>query len=915
MNGEDKMWNGKKHNEGSAAIDGIGIMAESMSPSTQTEDILHSLSIDDGYKPETDGGEILRRAHSENRSYLMEHESKGILESAGIATTGAMIASSEDEAVEMSASLSYPVVLKIVSPDVIHKTDSGGVRLNLGNDGEVRTAYREILSCYEHERICGVSVQKMAPQGIEVIIGVTRDASFGPVLMFGLGGIFAEVLKDVAFRVLPITLDSAAEMIEEIRGYSLLKGYRGRAVDIPALKDLLLKISALAVTNPEIRELDLNPVFVYPSGYLVADARIFVDSAPRNPVAEVFPANDDLFELFYPESIAVLGATDSKGKLGYNVIRNLVFHRFQGKLYPVNSRKESVLGLKSYPSILDVEGPVDTAIIIVPAGAVPKAIEDCCSKGVKHLVVETAGFAETGEVGRKIQSGIMDLIARKGCRLLGPNCSGIINTHHRMVQSIGIIDQLRKGNVGLIAQAGVYAAGILTGLRNVVDFGIIATIGNKMDISEADILEFMGSDSNIVVIALYMEDVTSGRRFIDVAGRVSAEKPVIVLKAGRTEAGKKAVSSHTASMAGDDEINSAAFRQSGVIRARDNEHLFALIRGFSKQPLPRGPGVLVVTYTGSLGVAATDMLHTRNLRLAVLEPHLKEQLAPVLDDYLNIQNPVDCSFNMNPEQARKIIEIGVRSADVQSLIVIVQGETLDSYVDTLAGIDYKGKPVLCCVACKEFMIDSVIRMEQKGIPVYSTPEMAAEVLGEMYRHGCRRDKIRIRTLDRFLAANSFSLDGYQVDLRLLTARDTDLWTEFVRSCSDRSLWLRFLSPFTPTPEAAERFCNIEPEEEVAVAAEITEDNRRKIIAIARLIKCRSTDEAEYAVIVTDSWQQRRLGRALSEACLKLARFLNLRVVNAETVQENFPMMRVFSHCRFKMQSKDKSMVLMSLTLK
>jgi RimJ/RimL family protein N-acetyltransferase len=400
-----------------------------------------------------------------------------------------------------------------------------------------------------------------------------------------------------------------------------------------------------------------------------------------------------------------------------------------------------------------------------------------------------------------------------------------------------------------------------------------------------------------------------------VAGRVSEKKPVIVLKAGRTEAGKVAVSSHTASMAGNDEINSAAFRQSRVIRARDNEHLFALMRAFSKQPLPKGPGVLVVTYTGSLGVAATDMLHTRSLRLAALDSRLKGQLASVLDDYLNIQNPVDCSFNMNPEQAGKIIEIGVQSDEVHSLIVIVQGETLDSYVDTLAGIDYKGKPVLCCVACKEFMMDDVIRMEQKGIPVYSTPEMAAEVLGDMYRHSRERDKTRINVLDRFLSGNSLNVDGRPVHLRLLTAHDVDLWTAFVKSCSGRSLWLRFLSPFSPTPEAAERFCNIDPEEELAVAAEITEDNQTKLIAIARLIKCRSRDEAEYAVIVTDSWQQKRLGRALSEACLKLARFLGLRAVSAETVQENFPMMKVFSHCRFRMQGKDKSMVLMSLTLK
>jgi acyl-CoA synthetase (NDP forming) len=879
---------------------------QSMERQTQTDNELMA---------RVDTGKILSRARAQNRKFLMEHESKQILENIGIKTTGSMVSSSEDEAVEMSGNLGYPVVLKIVSPDVIHKTDSGGVKLDLKSERDVREAYRDILSSFRNKKVIGVSVQRMAPPGVEAIVGVTRDASFGPVLMFGLGGIFAEVLKDVTFRVLPITEDSADEMLEEIKGYSLLKGYRGQSVDIPALKELLLKVSSLATMQSHIVEFELNPVVLYPSGYLTVDARMFIDAAPPKPDTDAPAPRDDLYELFYPQSIAVMGATDSKGKLGYNVMWNLLSHQFSGKLYPINPRKETLLGLKAYKSILDIQDSVDVAIVIVPAEAAPRAIEDCCTKGVKYIVVETAGFAETGEAGRKIQSDIKNLIAKKGCRLLGPNCSGVINTHHNMVQSIGLIDQLRKGNVGLIAQAGVYAAGILIGLRNVLDFGIIATIGNKMDVSEADILDFMGQDENIKVIALYMEDVTSGQRFVDIAGRVSQKKPVIVLKAGRTEAGKKAVSSHTASMAGSDEINTAAFRQSGVIRARDNEHLFALLRGFSKQPLPKGPGALVVTYTGSLGVAATDMLYSCNLRLAELEPHLKKQLASVLDDYLNIQNPVDCSFSMNPEQARKIIEIGVQSEDVHGVIVIVQGEILDSYVDTLTAIDYKDKPVLCCVACKEFMMDHVIRMEQKGIPVYSTPEMAVEVLGEMYRHNLQGYKFRMKTLDRFLADNSFTIDKHPVHLRLLTRHDIDLWTEFVNTCSPRSLWLRFLSPFSATPETAQQFCNIDPEEEVAVAAEITEGNRKKLIAIARLIKCRPRDEVEYAVIVTDSWQQKRLGRMLSKACLDLAKHLDIRVVNAETIQENFPIVRVLNHFHFKIESKERNMILMSLRLK
>lgn len=861
-----------------------------------------------------DAQTIIAGALKESRSFLMEHECKEILEGIGIQTTGSMVVTSADRAVEVSRAIGYPVVLKIVSPEVIHKTDGGGVKLNVRSDEAVRKAYQEIVDAFSNCNAVGVSVQRMADPGIEAIIGVTRDPCFGPVLMFGLGGVFVEVLKDVTFRVLPIDEDDAAEMIEEIKGCSLLKGYRGRVADIESLKALLLKISALVTENAEIREIDLNPVFLYPSGCLAVDARIFVDDSHKDLPVEASPEKGTLYDLFYPRSIAVLGASDTEGKLGYNVFRNLLHHEFQGKLYPVNPKKDTILGVKAYKSVLDIDEPIDTAVIIVPAESVPRAIEECCEKDVMHVIVETAGFAETGDDGKKIQACIRDIVTERGIRLLGPNCSGVINTHHSMVQSIGFLDWLGKGNVGLVAQAGVYAAGVLAGLRNVLDFGIVATIGNKMDISETDILEYLGDDEHIDVIAMYMEDITSGRRFIDTARRVSQRKPVVVLKTGRTEPGKKAVSSHTASLAGNDDINSAAFRQSGVIRARDNEHLFSLMRGFSKQPLPKGPGVLVVTYTGSFGVAATDTLYLNNLKLSKLEPHLMDELAAVMPSYLNLQNPVDCSFSMTPEQLGSIIEIGVLSSDVQSVMVIIQGEKLGSFVNTLKNIDFKGKPVVCCVACKEFVIGDVIRMERAGIPVYSTPETAAEVLGEMYRYELRRRKAMVKALDACLADRSFIIDGTQVRFRTLRLNDKDLWVDFVNGCSQQSLWMRFLSPFSATPERAQRYCDVDPEEEFAVIAETNEDGCRKVVGIARLVKITLNDsnEAEFAVIVSDLWQKKTLGYQLSDLSVGLAKSWGVKSVVSETLQQNHAMIKVLKRCSFTVERKEGSMFTLSL---
>ncbi|MDD1758755.1 MAG: acetate--CoA ligase family protein [Methanotrichaceae archaeon] len=678
--------------------------------------------------------EIIDRALSEGRTHLMENESKAFLESLGITTIGSSIATSEEDALEIFHSIGTPVVLKVLSPEVVHKSDSGGVKLNLKTDDEVRKAYSDIVSAFQDQKIVGVSVQKMAEQGIEVIIGVAQDSTFGPVLMLGLGGIFVEILKDVSFRSIPLSKFDAQDLIEEIKGYTLLKGYRGRSADISALKNLILRVSEIIVKNPEILEMDLNPVFLYPNGYSVVDARIFLGKSRE---IEHKQTEQDLRDLFYPKSIAVIGASGTRGKLGWNVFTNLVSHGFKGRLYPINRRTEEIHGIKAFSRISDVKEPIDVAIILVAAGITPDVVKECCECGVRYIVVESAGFAELGEKGKQIEEQMKEIADQYGARLLGPNCSGIINTHCSMVQSIGIVDALSKGNIGLVSQAGVCAAGMLWGLRHIMDFGIIATIGNKLDINETDMLEAVSKDEKIDVICMYLESVKAGRRFIDVARRITLDKPIIILKSGRTEAGKKAVASHTASLAGNDQIFSAVFRQAGIIRARDYQHMFNLARAISKQPLPDGPGVFIVTYAGSLGVIAADAITYNGLILSDLEPYHKERLRSLLPDYVGGLNPVDYTFSQNAETVKRTLEIGIESEVVGSFIVVLQAEILESYIEALKRIDFRGKPVIACVAGKEFALNDVIKMEQAGLPVFSTPEECADALAVMYRHALR----------------------------------------------------------------------------------------------------------------------------------------------------------------------------------
>jgi RimJ/RimL family protein N-acetyltransferase len=271
---------------------------------------------------------------------------------------------------------------------------------------------------------------------------------------------------------------------------------------------------------------------------------------------------------------------------------------------------------------------------------------------------------------------------------------------------------------------------------------------------------------------------------------------------------------------------------------------------------------------------------------------------------------------MTPEQVKNLIEIGVESNDVHSFIVIIQGEILGSFVDVMKNIDYKGKPVVCCVACKEFMIDDVVKMEQAGFPIYSTAEMAAEVLGEMYHYGVRRQNAIADTIVRHLTKDKLSVDDLPVRLRLINPKDIGLWTDFVNGCSEKSLWLRFLSPFSATPERAQRFCNVNPEEEIALVAEMsTPDHHNKLLGIARIIKnTRCEGEAEYAIIISDPWQNKSLGITLSEQCIELAKKEGYKTIRAETLQENYAMIRIFRRCDFEFDGKDESMVSMSLKL-
>jgi len=694
---------------------------------------------------------IIACARREQRVCLLEHECKAILKDIGVPTTSWLVAKSEEEAVSMSEAIGYPVVLKILSPEIIHKSDAGGVKLNLGR-GEVRGAYNELIARFKERHVIGVSVQEMAMPGLEVIVGATRDATFGPVLMFGLGGVFVEVLKDVAFRVIPVTEGDAQEMMEEIRGYQLLQGYRGQSADVASLRDILLKVSDLVTAYPDIREVDLNPVFAYSEGSLVVDARMIL-APPQSPptLGGRFCAapQTDLTAVFEPRSVAVIGASATPGKAGYNIVNNLLTLGYEGEVYPVNPKTEEILGLKAYPAVDQIPHQVETAIIATPSRAVADVMRGCARKGVKAVIIISSGFSEGSEEGRRLEDEVMAIARQAGIRVVGPNTTGILNGENRFTSSFLPIDRLPSGNVAFIAQTGLFLGVLFEHILSSQHFGIskVAGLGNKADVDDADILEYLAGDAQTEVVAMYIEGLGDGRRFLKAAKEITREKPLVVFKAGTTQAGAEAALSHTASLAGRAEVFEAACKQTGILRVHSFEEMLDVVKAFSFLPLPIGNRVAVIHYTGAGCVIAADACQREKLELAEFSPATVEALREITPAWHRVRNPVDLwpAIERNwVETAYGVaIEALLDDGGVDALIVnLFAMPGWETYTPDFDLLRASAKPVLFCVEGNEDRVrEAVAGIEGEGFPVYPQVNRAIFAFSHLSKHAGLRGLI------------------------------------------------------------------------------------------------------------------------------------------------------------------------------
>ncbi|MHC1560930.1 acetate--CoA ligase family protein [Actinomycetospora sp. C-140] len=617
---------------------------------------------------------VLDTARREGRGSLTAPEGRRVCEAYGIPTPGEGLATTADEAVALAADMGGPVVLKIVSPDILHKTEAGGVRVDVRGEADVRRVHGEILaaaSAYDPTaRIHGVQVQQMVGGGQEVIVGATTDPTFGKLVVFGLGGVLVEVLRDATFRLAPVDTATARGMLNDIAAADVLRGTRGAdPVDADALADVIRRLSDLVADFPAIREFDLNPVFATPDGAVAADVRVVLDDAiPPRPVQyEQHEMLATMTRLMRPRSVAVIGASAEHGKIGNSVMRNLVDGGFAGEIHPVNPKADEILGLRAYASVTDIPGDVDVAVFAVPAKLVAAQVEQVGRKGIPVAVLIPSGFAEIGEA--ELQQQLVATAAEHGVRLLGPNIYGYYSTHQDLCATFCTPYDV-KGGVALTSQSGGIGMAIL-GFARTTKMGVSAIVGlgNKSDVDEDDLLTYFEADEDTACVAMHLEDLKDGRAFVETARRVTAKKPVVVLKAGRTAMGARAAGSHTGALAGDDQVYDDILRQAGVIRAPGLNDMLEYARGLPVLPTPRGENVVIITGAGGSGVLLSDACVDNGLTLMDIPPDLDAAFRTYIPPFGAAGNPIDITGGEPPSTYEQTIRLGLRDPRIHALVL------------------------------------------------------------------------------------------------------------------------------------------------------------------------------------------------------------------------------------------------------
>ena len=673
---------------------------------------------------------VFEQAMKSEHRVVTEDDAKSLLKKYGIRVPKYALATSADEAARYAKKIGFPLAMKAVSPQILHKTDVGGVKVGISSVQEAKKAFKDMHRRLSKQGLRGILLEKMAPKGIEMIVGIQNDPQFGPVMMVGLGGVLTEVLRDVSFRMLPITMSGARSMLEELKGYRLLQGFRGsEKIDIGALCSTLVRMGRMGADHADyIESADFNPVVVYPKSHCVLDAKIMLAKERRETVSRARPDREHMEKFFTPSSVALVGASATPGKLGNSILDSLMNHDYKGKVYPVNPKAESIFGAKCYPSVAAIPGDVDLVVVSVDLSVTPPVLEDCAKKGVHNVVIVSGGGKELGGKRAEYEAEVRRLSARHRIRIIGPNCIGMFNAANRLdcaFQGQARMVRARRGDVALLSQSGTMG---ISFLETADSFGLskMVSYGNRSDVDEADMIWYLASDPETRVIALYVEGFGDGRKFVRTARRVmrEAKKPVVVWKSGRTEIGAKQAASHTGSLGGSDAVIAGAFRQAGIISVDSYQELAAVTKALTWQPPAAGNRAAMTSNGAGPMIGAMDHFERLGLRVARVSAGslkaMKDHFPPTY--VIGSGNPADVTGGANADDYRFVIQTFMddKGVDIVMPWFVFQDDPLEeTIVDRLAEFSkMRSKPLLVGANGGPYTQKISRLIEGNGVPVY-----------------------------------------------------------------------------------------------------------------------------------------------------------------------------------------------------
>jgi acyl-CoA synthetase (NDP forming) len=610
---------------------------------------------------------------------LSEAASKELLVPYGLTVAGERVVSDAITAVDAAEDLGYPVVAKLVGDSIAHKTERGLVRLNLPDGPAVERAAADLLAAARPEDgDVGVLVAPMIRGNRELIVGLLRDAQFGPTVMLGLGGILAEAVADVVFRPAPLDVVTAEEMIDGLATQKLLGEFRGEAaVSRRHLVDLIVGLGRLAAERPDVLSVDVNPLIVTPDGIPVAvDALVELgEPVGSHPAMRPRPDDDRFRALFDPKGVLITGASTHPGKFGFVSLHNLLVSGYEGAVFATNLQGEEVLGIRTVPHIEQLpDGAIDLVFVCTPAATNADILRACATKGVRAAFLTSAGYGEAGEEGRRAEQELVALADELDILLAGPNGQGVVSTPAKLCAQI-VAPYPPAGRIAVASQSGNFVSSFLNLARSSgVGVSRAVSAGNAAATSVADYLDFYADDEATAVGLAYVEGITDGAGLMSRLGAAAARKPLVLLKGGATAGGARAAASHTGALAADDKVFDGACRANGITRAMSVEEAFEAAATFATQPLPAGPNVVVLTTAGGWGVVTADAI-TRDRDLQLLE--LPADLLASIDEHLpprwSRNNPVDCAGGETRDTIPTVMGLIAEHPAVDAIVYIGLG--------------------------------------------------------------------------------------------------------------------------------------------------------------------------------------------------------------------------------------------------